>query len=165
MLETVPYEIIQHSSETEAFSYRIGKIRELIDRFKRDPKFITLGKEILAGLNPSRVDLDYRVVLRIWQFMRSNVLFRRDVNGIETLQWPEYTLEHGGDCDCQIILAGTLMESQGVAVKQAVSMQKSSNEYDHIFLIIPAVRNLIFDPTNSVFDPNSGEYNNIEVVE
>lgn len=164
-LQSVPYEIIEHSSEEAAFQFRIHKIRELIDRFKRDPKFITLGKQILEGLNPSRVELDYRVTVRIWQFMRAKVLFRRDVSGVETLQWPEYTLQYGGDCDCQIILAGTLLESQGVAVKQAVSQQRSTTEYDHIFLIVPAAGNLIFDPTNPDFNPRKNGYSNLEVVE
>ena len=50
----------------------------------------------------------------IFNFVRQNIRYMLDTNGVEVLQSPEYTLAEGsGDCDDHAILLATLLECAG----------------------------------------------------
>ena len=62
---------------------------------------------------------DFRCeILRVYDWVDSEIRFVKDVHGVETLQTPERTIELGvGDCDDQSILLSALLESIGHATR------------------------------------------------
>lgn len=55
---------------------------------------------------------------RIHAWVRDHIRYVKDVNGVETLQSPEQTLQMGqGDCDDKSILAASLLESIGFSTR------------------------------------------------
>lgn len=75
----------------------------------------------------------YREVAKIWTFVKTNIRYTRDVNGVETLQTPDKTLEFGqGDCDDQSILIASLLESIGHPTR-FVALGFGPANYQHVF--------------------------------
>lgn len=68
----------------------------------------------------------------IQEWVRSNIRYTRDVNGVETLQVPEKTLEYGhGDCDDHAMLIAALLESIGHPTRfRAISVGRN---FSHVF--------------------------------
>lgn len=79
------------------------------------------GKEFLAEAR----------AVQAW--VRSNIRYVRDVNGVETLQSPLATLELGqGDCDDHATLVAALLESIG-AQTRFVAVGMSPGQYEHVY--------------------------------
>lgn len=75
----------------------------------------------------------YREVAEIWRFVNNNIRYVRDVNGVETLQTPEKTMEFGqGDCDDQSILIASLLESIGHPTR-FIAIGFGTAGYQHVF--------------------------------
>lgn len=69
----------------------------------------------------------------IQKWVRENIRYVRDVNGIETIQTPEATLEIGqGDCDDQAILVAALLESIGHPTRFR-AIAAGTNSFNHVF--------------------------------
>lgn len=143
--KNIPYEKKIHFSQNDAFNYRIKKIKELILKFKNDPNIIIYARKIVGKLNPERENYDYVLSKKLYEYLKKNIPFRKDINNTELIQYPEFVIKYGGDCDCLVVLAGSCLESLGIDCKLAVSKQ-NNNQYDHIFLIISSI-NKIFDLT------------------
>lgn len=153
-----------HKNENQAFSDRIKIIYELIDKFKKDSKIIILARQIVGGINPARELLDLVCAKKVWDYVYQHVPFRRDVNGVETIQYPDITLRYGGDCDDYCVLNGSLLESLGIPVMLAVS-QQNNNFFDHIFVVLPSLGEMIFDTTHSGgFNAPKTQYRNLKTV-
>jgi len=60
------------------------------------------------------------------------------VVGVETLQFPDYTLSHGGDCDDLVILFNTICEAVGIPARFLIASM-SGIQFDHIASFIPGV--------------------------
>lgn len=72
---------------------------------------------------------------RIHEFVRDNIRYVKDVNGVETLQWPTHTLltYKQGDCDDKSMLVASLLESVGHKTRFiAVGPQKG--KFSHVFV-------------------------------
>lgn len=69
----------------------------------------------------------------IQNWVRDNIRYTRDVNGVETLQTPEATLHIGqGDCDDHSILVAALLESIGHPTRfRAVAVGVPA--FNHVF--------------------------------
>lgn len=75
----------------------------------------------------------HREVAEIWRFVTSNIRYVRDVNGVETLQTPEKTMEFGqGDCDDQSVLIASLLESIGHPTR-FIAIGFGPANYQHVF--------------------------------
>jgi hypothetical protein len=74
-----------------------------------------LVRAIVHGLpNQNTPGADSLYVTAIHAWVRDRVQYVNDINGVETLQTPLYTLECGaGDCDDKSILVNTMLESAG----------------------------------------------------
>lgn len=166
IFQSVPQTLTKHRNEAEAFQFRVKLIRKLIEVSKRKAEWHILSSQLLEGLNPERAQLDYQVSERLYEFITTNVPYRRDIVDVETIQLPEITVNLGGDCDDYVVLAGTLLESAGVQVQIAVSQQMGDGSYDHIFLYLPSIQ-VVFDPTAypQQFPGITANYNNMKVVE
>ena len=75
----------------------------------------------------------HREVAEIWRFVNNNIRYVRDVNGVETLQTPEKTMEFGqGDCDDQSVLVASLLESIGHPTR-FIAIGFGPASYQHVF--------------------------------
>lgn len=73
-------------------------------------------------------------VKALHRFVRDNIRYTRDISGIETIQGPAYTLEHGfGDCDDKSSLLASLLESIGHKTR-FVAVGKSPDNFNHVYV-------------------------------
>lgn len=83
----------------------------LIRTGKRNPLVRQTAVSLVEGLpQKDRVG----EVRRLHAYVRDNIRYLRDINGVETLHTPERILQQGqGDCDDKSILLASLLESIG----------------------------------------------------
>ena len=71
-------------------------------------------------------------VRALHSFVRDNIRYVRDINGVETVQTPLRTLENeAGDCDDKSLLVATLLETIGFPTR-FVAMAFSPGKYSHV---------------------------------
>jgi len=86
-------------------------MRDAVRAGIRDPNMIARNKalEIVKGVAPKDFPGEVEAV---WDWVRNNIRFVRDIRGIETVATPARTLELGqGDCDDMAVLVSSLLES------------------------------------------------------
>ena len=70
----------------------------------------------------------------LFEFVRDDIRYLGDVNGIETLQTPEYTLGNRfGDCDDKSVLLATLLESIGHPCRFVAVGYTSPGVFEHVW--------------------------------
>jgi len=136
-----------HTNEDTAFEFRIKLISDVIKLKKNECFWRQLVLSILKALphNLPRQYYDYETAKLIYNWIRARVPFRKDSFQVETIQYPEITLEYGGDCDCQVVLACVCLLNGGVPCTLVVSKQ-DSRHFDHIAIYLPSI-NKVFDLT------------------
>lgn len=84
-------------------------------------------------------------------FVRDQIRFVRDMNGIEVLHTPDAVMELGqGDCDDKSILLASLLEAIGHPTR-FVAVGFTPGEYEHVFVETKlADRWIPLDPTEPV---------------
>jgi transglutaminase-like putative cysteine protease len=108
----------------------LAYMREYVGQCRINPRIRELALAITAGL-PGKDYLSEAVAVQAW--VRGNIRYIRDVNGIETLQSPIATLElRQGDCDDHATLVGALLESIG-AQTRFVAVGMTPGEYEHVY--------------------------------
>ena len=106
-------------------------MRDIVRRSLREPSQGVRNQalDIVAHL-PSK---DFRAELEaVYQWVRENIRFVRDVRGIETLQTPDATLRLGsGDCDDHVMLIQALLEALGF-VTRSHALGFRPGHYSHV---------------------------------
>lgn len=72
-------------------------------------------------------------------WVRDEIRWVRDINGFETLQWPERTLQYqAGDCDDLSILLAALAMTIGFQTyfKAIAANRKERDQYSHVYVLI-----------------------------
>jgi transglutaminase-like putative cysteine protease len=96
---------------------------------------------------------DYLGEIRaLFQFVRDQVRYTRDVAGVETLQSPRYTLKAlVGDCDDKSVLLAALLRSVGHPAElgfRAIAVAPGG-PYQHVYVVAGlGGRRIPLDPTN-----------------
>jgi hypothetical protein len=87
----------------------------VVRKYKTDAGLHQLTRSIVRGLPNQNTDgADGAYVTALHAFVRDRIQYVSDVEGVETLQTPDYTLLCGaGDCDDKAILLNTLLASAG----------------------------------------------------
>jgi transglutaminase-like putative cysteine protease len=71
----------------------------------------------------------------IQQWVRDNIRFTQDINGVETIKTPLELLYSGqGDCDDKSLLAATLLESVGHPAMFVAVGTQPGGEFDHVYV-------------------------------
>ena len=89
----------------------------------------------------------------LFRFVRDGIRFTRDIDGVETLQSPRYTLEVGaGDCDDRATLLAALARSIGLPVelrfRVAAANPGAPGRFSHVYVTALVGGKLIaLDPT------------------
>lgn len=87
------------------------KMRDLIRAGKESLPVRLRAAEIIKNLPPKKWAAEAAIIQR---WVRDNIRYTKDINGVETLHTAEKVLELGyGDCDDKTILAASMLESVG----------------------------------------------------
>lgn len=91
----------------------------------------TLAEQIVASV-PGK---DYYGELSaVQEWVRSNVRYTQDVYEVETVKNPLLTAtSHAGDCDDMALLAGTLINTLGHAVRYVAIGNTEPGMYEHVY--------------------------------
>lgn len=69
----------------------------------------------------------------LWNFVKNNIRYVRDINGVETIHTPEQILrQESGDCDDKSLLLASLLESIGHPSAFWAIGTKSPNRFSHV---------------------------------
>mgnify|MGYP001569831718 CR=1 FL=1 len=118
---------------------RVGYVIKMVKKSVRDPRIRQLAVQIVSqkcGNTWCIKEKDYLGELKaIYQYMRSNVRYVRDIKDLDTFQHAIRTFEFkGGDCDCMLIAAIALLLAIGHEPRIAVIRTVGSPEWNHIYL-------------------------------
>lgn len=113
----------------------------IIQTLKLMRELVKNGKKT-ANVRQTAVDLTSFLPSKSWgseigtlfRFVRDQIRFVRDINGIETLHTPDAMLElRSGDCDDKSVLLASLLEAIGHPTR-FVAVGRSAGEYEHVYV-------------------------------
>lgn len=120
---------------------------QLVRQFRVNPYLRNLAALIVQPLDAK----DWMgEISALFDYVRNNVRYFQDINGVETLQTPLATLHMGhGDCDDMCILLSALLETAGFQT-QFVAIGFEAGAFDHVYIEVmePDTLEMIpLDPT------------------
>ena len=109
----------------------LSKMRLLTREGKKSLPIRMKSLELIAHLKQK----DFKgEVVAIHRFVRDNIRYVKDVNGVELLHTPEKLLEIAqGDCDDKSMLVASMLESIGHPTR-FVAISSSPNRYCHVYV-------------------------------
>lgn len=115
------------------FRESIRAMRQLIDDFKWNPVIRQTALNILSNAGVAQRDV-LNEARAIYFFVRDRIRFRRDVVDVETLSYPTLTLANrAGDCDDQVVLLNSLLESVGIPTRMVAISQVPERQFTHVY--------------------------------
>lgn len=107
-------------------------MRRMARRYKRYVPLRQLALSIIQDV-PGKKNFPAQVQ-RIQNYVRNNIQYVRDVNGVETVQTPDRTVQNkAGDCDDQSLLVATLLETIGHPTRFVAIKTKPLGPFVHVF--------------------------------
>lgn len=104
----------------------------LVKQFKRDPMIRDTALSLVAGLRPRDWTGEAR---RLYEYVRDNIRYTRDVSRVETLQTPPVTMDvEAGDCDDKSTLLAALLESVGHPTRFVATGYREPQSYSHVYV-------------------------------
>lgn len=121
-------------------------MRHLVDAYKKDLTIRQCATQAVF-LTPEKDDLSE--VQAIFTLVRDGIRYTKDVNGVETLSTPVTTLAGRlGDCDDQVVLLASLLESIGYPTRFVVAGYSRPGEFEHVYLQVLLMGQWVdMDPT------------------
>lgn len=128
MIKAMKYNFSDYKSK---FDFAIHVMADMVITFKSSPLIRDRALMIIRNV-PERDKLAEATA--IFDYVRYNVKFRGDVFEVETLQTPIQTLTFmAGDCDDQVTLLNSLLESIGIPTRFAVIAQQDRSTWNHVY--------------------------------
>jgi len=92
-------------------------------------------RELAVRLTNDLRDEDFRSEIeRLFLFVRDQIRYVQDINDVETVQTPDYTLALGaGDCDDKATLLAALLESIGHPARFA-ALGFAPDQFEHVLV-------------------------------
>lgn len=107
-------------------------MRRLVIQFKRAPEIREVALGLIAHLRPKDWGGEIKAV---FEFVRDQIRYTRDIRGLETLQIPPVTLDLGaGDCDDKSTLLAALLESIGHPTRFVAVGYRGPGQYSHVYV-------------------------------
>ena len=73
-------------------------------------------------------------VQRVRDYVRGNISYVKDINGVETIHTPEMTIRNrAGDCDDQAVLVASMLESIGHPTRFVAIKLTPFGQYQHVY--------------------------------
>lgn len=86
-------------------------MRNYVREFKKNIYIRELAMSLVRNESPKNYPAE---AARLYEFVRDQIRYVRDINGVETIATPIKTLEYEqGDCDDKVVLLAALLESIG----------------------------------------------------
>jgi transglutaminase-like putative cysteine protease len=105
----------------------------LVKQFKKDPSINLLALDLTRGLRSYDSAAEVQALQR---FVRDDIRYVMDVDGVETLRTPLVTLEYeAGDCDDKATLLCTLLATIGYAC-QFIAVGFEPGEFSHVLAAV-----------------------------
>lgn len=105
---------------------------ELTKRGKKLPKIREKATSLVQRLGQKNYLGEIEALHR---FVRDSIRYVRDINGVETLHFPEQILEQEyGDCDDKSVLLASLLEAIGHPTRFVAVGFKQPDDYSHVFV-------------------------------
>jgi len=124
---------LDFSDYRKKFSTSIAICAELVRRYRWNPEIRTAALQILNQAGAAGRD-KIAEIAALYHFVRDVVQFRGDVNDLETLQTPVYTLTmRSGDCDDKVTLLNALLEAVGYKTRFVTLSQNAAGAMSHIY--------------------------------
>lgn len=120
---------------------KVGYLEDEIQRGKRNKDIAIIAAEVLSKKKDGKwviPERDWRgEVVALFNYVRENVRYTRDVEGVEVFRRPGRTLELKiGDCDDSTILLGSLLGAVGYPLMIRIVGLKPSREFQHVYLAV-----------------------------
>lgn len=107
-------------------------MRRIVRHWKKSPRLRQLALELVED-TPGHKNFGEQV-RRIHSYVRNNIAYVKDVNGVETVSTPERTIQNrAGDCDDQAVLVASLLESIGHPTRFVAIKMRPLGPYVHVF--------------------------------
>lgn len=107
-------------------------MRDLVrgDKGKKSPVIRQRAVELIKYV-PKRDHVGR--IRALWAFVRERIAYVGDINGVETVHWPEQIIsQRAGDCDDHALLLASLLEAVGIPTRfKAVGFQPG--QLDHVY--------------------------------
>lgn len=106
-------------------------MRALVRDFKKHPKIRQTALDLVCDLPPKSWGTEIRT---LYYFVRDEIRFVRDINGVETVHTPIALLEiRQGDCDDKSVLLAALLESIGHPTR-FVAVGRRPEVFEHVYV-------------------------------
>lgn len=107
-------------------------MRKIVHDYRKNPA-IRQAATSLIFLQPEKSPVDEARVL--FEYVRDSIRYTRDIVDVETITTPDKTLLlKYGDCDDQVILLASLMESAGYPTRFVVTAYTAPDMLEHVYL-------------------------------
>lgn len=106
-------------------------MRSIVRASKKRPRIRLTAINLTRDLPQKSYYLEAKA---IHDFVRDEIRYVRDVRDVETIAYPEVTLDIGAaDCDDAVVLAASLLESIGHPTR-FVAIGRAPDHYEHVYL-------------------------------
>lgn len=107
-------------------------MKALVEHYKTDDTVRSAALDLVRGLPPKAYGREVRA---LFEFVRDDIRYVRDVYGVETLQTPVATLDiEQGDCDDKSTLLAALLESIGHPTRFIAVGFTGPGQYSHVYV-------------------------------
>jgi hypothetical protein len=125
----------------------LRQMARMIAEAKVVPEFVNLARSIVSQAGAYGPEAEAEAV-RLW--VKGNIEFRLDPDGVEYLQAPAFTLAcRFGDCDCQAALAGALLAAIGHPIHPLGAVWRGGEDAEHA-VIFDELAGIVVDPVADV---------------
>lgn len=112
----------------------LSLMRGMVKQFKRAPAIRGLALDLLRSAEVPQKDW-MGEIRAIFNYVRDEIRYTKDVAGLETLQTPLVTLQDAvGDCDDKSTLLASLLESVGHPTRFVAVGYTAPREYSHVYV-------------------------------
>lgn len=120
---------------------RVRYIQKMTQKSLRTPKVRSLAVAIVSRKCGRKFCIDERdyanEVKAIFDYVRSNIRYVRDPQGIDTFTRADRTFDvGGGDCDDYAIVLASLLGSVGYPTRFRVIRTKGASDWNHIYVMV-----------------------------
>jgi len=116
--------------------FTIDKMHVMVRKGKTDPDVIGAARAIVRNCPRKNYHAEAEA---IFDFVKRNIRYTRDPNGVELVQSPSVTLRLGhGDCDDAAVLISALCEAVGMRTgfETIRSNPQVPDEFSHVYAIV-----------------------------
>ena len=123
--------VVQISGGMAGITQTLTAMRQLVNQGRVDPQ-IRQAATSAVFLTPEKDE--FSEIEAIFNFVRDNIRYVKDVHQVETLSTAAKTLQGKiGDCDDQTVLLAAMLEAVGYATRFVIAAYRTS-AFEHVYL-------------------------------